>query len=50
MHQTHKAPHRGYLRGFLLLILLVALFGLGFLSPVWWVAAAVLIFGLVQPG
>ncbi|MFF1964870.1 hypothetical protein ACFVW5_14900 [Streptomyces sp. NPDC058232] len=34
----------------LLLILLVALFGLGFLSPLWLVAAAVLIFGLVHSG
>ncbi|MER7106870.1 hypothetical protein [Streptomyces sp. NPDC000229] len=32
----------------LLLLLLVALFGLGFLSPVWWLAAAALIFGLVH--
>ena len=29
----------------LLLILIAALFGLGFLDPVWWVAAAVLVFG-----
>ncbi|WP_217623444.1 hypothetical protein, partial [Streptomyces lunaelactis] len=34
----------------LLLILIVVLLGLGFLSPVWWVAAAVLIFGLVHYG
>ena len=29
----------------LLLVLIVVLFGLGFLDPVWWVAAAVLVFG-----
>ncbi|WP_344360768.1 hypothetical protein [Streptomyces gobitricini] len=34
----------------LLLILLLALFGLGFLSPVWWVAAAVLVFDLAHSG
>lgn len=34
----------------LLLILILALFGLGFLNPLWWVAAAVLIFGGVHYG
>ncbi|MCZ4509077.1 hypothetical protein O3Q52_12850 [Streptomyces sp. ActVer] len=29
----------------LLLVLILVLFGLGFLDPVWWVAAAVLVFG-----
>ncbi|HET6355476.1 hypothetical protein [Streptomyces sp.] len=30
------------------LILFLALVGLGFLNPIWWVAAAVLIFGAVH--
>lgn len=36
----------------LLLILIVVLFGFGFLSPVWWVAASsvVLVFGAAQYG
>ncbi|NUK59500.1 hypothetical protein [Streptomyces lunaelactis] len=34
----------------LFLILFLALVGLGFLNPLWWVAAAVLIFGVVQYG
>ncbi|MCT9079167.1 hypothetical protein [Streptomyces fulvoviolaceus] len=34
----------------LLLILIVALFGLGFLDPLWWVAAAVLVFGATRYG
>jgi hypothetical protein len=34
----------------LLLIFVVALIGFGFLNPMWWVAAAVLIFGLVHYG
>lgn len=34
----------------LLLCLIVVLFGLGFLSPVWWVAVAVLVFAAVQYG
>ncbi|MEU9781868.1 hypothetical protein AB0H92_12995 [Streptomyces phaeochromogenes] len=29
----------------LILVLSVVLFGLGFLDPIWWVAAAVLVFG-----
>ncbi|MCX5328405.1 MULTISPECIES: hypothetical protein [unclassified Streptomyces] len=33
-----------------LLILIVVLFGLGFLSPVWWVAAAVLVFSATRHG
>ncbi|MFF1741031.1 hypothetical protein [Streptomyces mirabilis] len=34
----------------LLLILIVVLFGLGFLSPLWWVAAGVLVFGATRYG
>ncbi|MFE7170259.1 hypothetical protein [Streptomyces sp. NPDC057616] len=36
----------------LLLIVVVVLFGFGFFSPVWWVAAAsvVLVFGAIQYG
>jgi hypothetical protein len=34
----------------LLLIFVVTLIGFGFLNPMWWVAAAVLIFGLVHYG
>ena len=34
----------------LFLILVVALLGLGLLNPIWWVAAAALIFGLVHYG
>ncbi|MEV7341152.1 hypothetical protein [Streptomyces sp. NPDC093544] len=34
----------------LLLILIVALFGFGFLNPIWWVAAAVLVFGVTRYG
>ncbi|GAA1369511.1 hypothetical protein [Streptomyces beijiangensis] len=34
----------------LLLILLVLLFGLGFLNPIWWVAAAIVVYGLVRTG
>ncbi|MFF1444287.1 hypothetical protein [Streptomyces sp. NPDC058295] len=34
----------------LLVILIVALFGLGFLHPLWWVAAAVLLFGATRYG
>jgi hypothetical protein len=34
----------------LLLILIVVLFGLGFLHPLWWVAAAVLLFGATRYG
>ncbi|MFI1969771.1 hypothetical protein BLA24_17015 [Streptomyces cinnamoneus] len=34
----------------LLLILIVVLFGLGFFSPIWWVAAAVLVFGVTRHG
>lgn len=30
---------------FILLLLIAALFGLGFLHPLWWAAAAVLVFG-----
>ncbi|MFI6334348.1 hypothetical protein [Streptomyces sp. NPDC050535] len=33
-----------------LLILIVVLFGLGFVSPLWWVAAAVLVFGAFRYG
>ncbi|MFF4732512.1 hydrophobic protein [Streptomyces mirabilis] len=33
-----------------LLILLMALFGFGFLRPIWWVAAIVLTFGAAQYG
>ncbi|WP_406334911.1 hypothetical protein [Streptomyces sp. NBC_00203] len=34
----------------LLLILIVVLFGLGFLHPLWWVAAAVMVFGATRYG
>ncbi|MDV9168846.1 hypothetical protein R6V09_01630 [Streptomyces sp. W16] len=34
----------------LLLILIVVLFGLGFLNPLWWVAAAVLVFAATRHG
>ncbi|MGA5448248.1 hypothetical protein ACPCVO_16515 [Streptomyces umbrinus] len=34
----------------LLLVLIVVLFGLGFLDPIWWVAAAVLVFGAARYG
>jgi hypothetical protein len=34
----------------LLVILMVALFGLGFLHPLWWAAAAVLLFGATRYG
>ncbi|MFD5628930.1 hypothetical protein [Streptomyces sp. NPDC127072] len=34
----------------LLLILIVVLFGLGFVSPLWWVAGAVLVFGVFRYG
>lgn len=34
----------------LLFILVLVLFGLGFLNPLWWVAATVLVFALVGPG
>lgn len=34
----------------LLLVLIVVLFGLGFLNPLWWVAAAVLLFGATRYG
>ena len=34
----------------LLLILIVALFGFGFLNPIWWVAAAVLVYGVTRHG
>ncbi|MER5886729.1 hypothetical protein ABT160_23130 [Streptomyces sp. NPDC001941] len=33
-----------------LFLLLAVLFGLGFLSPLWWVAAAVVLFGVIAPG
>jgi hypothetical protein len=32
----------------LLLILIAALFALGFLHPIWWVAAAVLVYGTTR--
>jgi hypothetical protein len=32
----------------LLLILIAALFALGFLHPIWWVAAAVLVYGATR--
>ncbi|MFJ4714106.1 hypothetical protein [Streptomyces sp. NPDC088785] len=32
----------------LALILLVILFGLGFVNPLWWLAGAVLLFGVVR--
>ncbi|MFD3836397.1 hypothetical protein ACFWWC_09055 [Streptomyces sp. NPDC058642] len=34
----------------LLLVLVVVLFGLGFLNPLWWVAAAVLVFSATRHG
>ncbi|CAM5617097.1 hypothetical protein GCM10010329_19140 [Streptomyces spiroverticillatus] len=34
----------------LLLLVLAVFFGLGFLNSLWWVAAALLIFGLMQYG
>lgn len=34
----------------LLVVLIVVLLGLGFLHPLWWVAAAVLLFGLSRYG
>ncbi|MCK8434264.1 hypothetical protein G3I77_14895 [Streptomyces sp. D2-8] len=34
----------------LLLILIVALFGFGFLNPIWWVAGAVLVYGVTRHG
>lgn len=34
----------------LLLIIALILFGLGFLNPIWWVAAAVLVFGATRFG
>jgi hypothetical protein len=34
----------------LLLILIVPLFGLGFLHPFWWLAAALLVFAAVRHG
>ncbi|MCX4908961.1 hypothetical protein [Streptomyces sp. NBC_00878] len=34
----------------LVLILVPVLFGLGFLDPIWWVAAAVLVFGATRYG
>jgi hypothetical protein len=34
----------------LILILIAALFGLGFLHPIWWVAAAVLVYGVAHHG
>ncbi|MEC4019099.1 hypothetical protein, partial [Streptomyces sp. H27-D2] len=34
----------------LLLIPVVVLFGLGFLNPLWWVAAAVVVYGAVHYG
>jgi protein-S-isoprenylcysteine O-methyltransferase Ste14 len=34
----------------LLLILIVVLFGFGFLNPIWWVAAAVLVYGATRYG
>lgn len=33
-----------------LLILIAVLFGLGFLDPLWWVAAAVLVYGVTRHG
>jgi hypothetical protein len=32
----------------LLLVLIVVLFGLGFLDPLWWVAAAILLYGVTR--
>ncbi|MFC7262381.1 MULTISPECIES: hypothetical protein [Streptomyces] len=34
----------------LLLILVLVLFGVGFLNPIWWVVAAVLVFGTTRYG
>ena len=34
----------------LLLILIAVLFGFGFLQPIWWVAAAVLVYGATRYG
>ncbi|MGX1907994.1 hypothetical protein ACWIID_03905 [Streptomyces phaeochromogenes] len=34
----------------LLAILIVVLFGLGFMNPIWWVAAAVLVYGAARHG
>lgn len=34
----------------LLLILIVVLFGVGFINPLWWVAAAVLVYGVTRHG
>ncbi|GAA4090032.1 hypothetical protein [Streptomyces shaanxiensis] len=34
----------------LLLILIAALFGFGFLDPIWWVAAAVLVYAATRHG
>jgi hypothetical protein len=34
----------------LLLVLVAVLFGLGFLSPLWWVAAAVLLYAATRHG
>jgi len=34
----------------LLLILVVALFGFGFLHPIWWAVAAVLLYGVTRHG
>ncbi len=34
----------------LLLVLIVVLFGFGFLNPIWWVAAAVVVFGVTRYG
>ncbi|MFF6877028.1 hypothetical protein ACFY9S_17140 [Streptomyces sp. NPDC012474] len=34
----------------LLLILIVALFGFGFLNPIWWVVGAVLVYGVTRHG
>lgn len=34
----------------LLIALLAGLLGLGFLSPLWWIAAAVLVYGLLHYG
>ncbi|MFM9442855.1 hypothetical protein [Streptomyces acidiscabies] len=34
----------------LLLVLVAVLFGFGFLHPIWWVAAAVLVYGAIRQG
>ncbi|MDX3380645.1 hypothetical protein PV682_04170 [Streptomyces niveiscabiei] len=34
----------------LLLVLIAVLFGFGFLHPIWWVAAAVLVYGAIRQG